>query len=272
MKYLAIRRDNSFSPNSVANDLLILKRTCELLQTKLCVGADIPIVDESDFQANPVQADVYLTMARQMDTLHYLQDKENEGRLVLNTASAVLKCRRTVLADLMRSHHVAMPPEKGNDGYWLKRGDAAAQSKADVVYCKDDDALDAAKESFRKRGIQDIVTSAHMVGDLIKFYGVGTSFFTFFYPSDDGITKFGDEQVNGKAHHYGFSRDSLHREIVRLSEITGVEVYGGDAIIDEHGRYYIIDFNDWPSFSRCREEAAEAISDFVIDKLNKHHL
>ena len=51
--------------------------------------------------------------------------------------------------------------------------------------------------------------------------------------------------------------------MVRLSQLVGVEVFGGDAIIDEQGRFYIIDFNDWPSFSRCREEAAMAIAQCV---------
>ncbi len=266
MRYLAIRRDNCFSPNSVAKDLEILKRTCELVKAKQHLAADIRIVDECVFQDNPTEADVYLTMARQPATLHRLLDMEHAGRLVCNTARGVLNCRRSVLDALMRSHQVAMPPTTGNNGYWLKRGDAAAQSKADVVYCKDGHALDLAIQAFKERGIEYMVTSAHMVGDLIKFYGVGNGFFRFFYPSDDGITKFGDEQVNGKAHHYAFSSDSLHREVVRLSDITGVAVYGGDAVIDEAGRFYIIDFNDWPSFSRCKEEAAEAISDLVTER------
>ena len=49
-------------------------------------------------------------------------------------------------------------------------------------------------------------------------------------------------------------------EVERLAQLVGIEVYGGDAIIDSEGRFYIIDFNDWPSFSRCRDEAAEAIA------------
>ena len=36
-------------------------------------------------------------------------------------------------------------------------------------------------------------------------------------------------------------------------------MYGGDAIVTSDGDFYIIDFNDWPSFASCREAAAEAI-------------
>ena len=91
--------------------------------------------------------------------------------------------------------------------------------------------------------------------------GIGSSFFRHFYPTDDGQTKFGDETArNGEAHHYAFDVSALQSEVERLAQLVGIEVYGGDAIIDRDGRFYIIDFNDWPSFSRCRDEAAEAIA------------
>ena len=36
----------------------------------------------------------------------------------------------------------------------------------------------------------------------------------------------------------------------------------------EDGTYAVIDFNDWPSFARCREEAAGAIAARVEDIFN----
>jgi hypothetical protein len=45
-----------------------------------------------------------------------------------------------------------------------------------------------------------------------------------------------------------------------LAAAVGLQVYGGDCIVTVDGAWYMIDFNDWPSFSRCREEAAEAIA------------
>ena len=52
---------------------------------------------------------------------------------------------------------------------------------------------------------------------------------------------------------------------VALAEAVGLKVYGGDCIVDETGHFYMIDFNDWPSFSRCREEAATAIASFTLN-------
>ena len=113
---------------------------------------------------------------------------------------------------------------------------------------------------MEQRGIADHVVSAHVTGDLVKFYGVrGTDFFRYYYPTDDGQTKFDDEQHNGQAHHYPFDVNHLQQQATRLAEAVGISIYGGDCIVRADGSYCVIDFNDWPSFSRCREEAADAI-------------
>lgn len=259
-RFVAIRRDDRFSPNSVEPDLLILRSVCEILKQGGHTDHEITIVDEADFEQCPIEAEIYLSMARSVGALRVLGQLEERGSGAVNSAHAVENCSRERLDRLMRENQIAMPPEEGRYGYWLKRGDEAAQSKEDVVFCRDAAALSRAREEFRQRGVKSAVVSAHVPGDVVKFYGVGTRMFRYFYPTDDGISKFGDEQHNGKAHHYPFSERQLRLEAEKLSRLTGVLAYGGDAIIDKQGRFYIIDFNDWPSFSRCRAEAAEAIA------------
>lgn len=263
MKICSVRRDDRFSPNSIEKDRLILSAVASRLSTYY--NTVVVEVDEADVQKGNVEADIdiFITMARDPKTLAILAEKEKSGSLVVNSAESVRRCQRSVLDRLMRDNNIAMPPITGQNGYWLKRGDAAAQSKSDIIFCPDDEALEEAKKLFLSRGITDMVVSSHVIGDLMKFYGVGSDFFQCYYPSDDGISKFGDETINGKAHHYAFNQVALHQEVVRLSQLTGVAVYGGDAVIDKTGHFYIIDFNDWPSFSRCREEAANAISSWV---------
>ena len=90
-----------------------------------------------------------------------------------------------------------------------------------------------------------------------------TGFFRFFYPGDDGQWKFGDERRNGRPCHYRFSAPGLRAMAERAASIAGTDVYGGDCIVRADGSVCIIDFNDWPSFSRCRDEAAEAIAGLV---------
>lgn len=256
-----IQRARRFSPNSVEKDLAILEAVASRLRGE---DHEVAVVSEESFQEGVLpQYDVIFTMGREPETLDTL--KRLQGVRIINTPQGVENCARSQLESIMQQNHIPMPPQEGTDGYWLKRGDAAAQSKGDVQYCANKAALQSAVLQFRQQGITQYTVSAHVVGDVVKFYGVlGTDFFRYYYPTDDGDTKFGDEHRNGSAHHYPFSAPQLQQDAERLAEATGVAVYGGDAIVRADGSYAIIDFNDWPSFSRCRESAGEAIASLLI--------
>ena len=60
--------------------------------------------------------------------------------------------------------------------------------------------------------------------------------------------------------HYAFDVESLKQAADKAARVTGMIVYGGDAVITAQGKFFIIDFNDWPSFSACRRDAAKAIA------------
>lgn len=259
MKVTGVLRADRFSPNSVDKDRMILSAVLDEMKRR---GCDVSMVSEEDADAD-INAGLIFSMARTDEALDRLSGLERKGVRVINKAEGVRACRRSHLDQLMRREGFSMPPQKGNDGFWLKRGDGAAQSRGDVVFCEDETALQKAIADMERRGITDHVVSAHVVGDLIKFYGVGDSFFRYYYPTDDHQWKFADEARNGEAHHYAFSAPALQKEVTKLSLLTETEVYGGDAIIDENGKFFIIDFNDWPSFSRCREEAAKAIAELT---------
>ena len=256
MKILALTRDPRFSPNSVENDRAILMAVARRLHSQ---GHEVAVRAETEVAAD---CDVCLTMGRLPATLAGLKRLQRQGVRVVNTPLSVENCTRSTLTRLMQVHGIPMPPSD-LPPFWLKRGDASAQSPADVVYCQDKAALAEAIGRFRARGVAHHVVSSHVVGDVVKFYGVGSDFFRCYYPTDDGQTKFGDEHHNGPAHHYIYNKEEMHSQVVRLAAITGLEVYGGDAIVRPDGTFCIIDFNDWPSFARCRDEAAEAISQLV---------
>lgn len=258
MKVLAITRAERYSPHSVDKDRAILEAVTHRLKDK---GCEVSIIDEDAVVG--AAPDLILTMGRQPETLAWLKTVDAE---VINSPEGVENCTRSRLQTIMERIGTPMPPKEGADGYWLKRGDAAAQESGDVVFAPDREGLEAAVRRMRQRGITDYQVSAHVVGDLVKFYGVGKGrFFRYYYPTDDGETKFGDESKNGRAHHYPFQEERLRQEVERLAVAVGVSIYGGDAIIRADGSFCLIDFNDWPSFSRCREEAAEAIAALVIN-------
>lgn len=261
MKIVAIARDKRFSPHSVEKDCAILQAVVEGLQQ--------PVVwtDEAQVQTEGLPpADLYLTMARGTAVLQQLAEAEKAGKRVVNAAESVAQCVRSVLHRALQAHAIPLPPTEGNAGYWLKRGDASAQEQGDVVFCRDKEALTMQQQLFVQRGVTDWVVEAHLPGDLLKFYGVAGGFFRYFYPSDDGMSKFGNEQHNGLAHHYAFDAAQLQAMVEQVAALTGVEVYGGDVIVAPSGEFFLIDFNDWPSFSRCREAAAKAIVAWVKHK------
>ncbi|HUJ88958.1 MAG TPA: hypothetical protein VLX12_02090, partial [Syntrophorhabdales bacterium] len=82
------------------------------------------------------------------------------------------------------------------------------------------------------------------------FYGAGTSsYFSAFRAST------GDEITSGAG--------ELRRLAWQAAKAIGLEIYGGDAIITPKKDVLLIDFNDWPSFSRCREAAANSIAGYI---------
>ena len=265
MKMIAIRRDARFSPNCSEKDRSILeaasREVCKRFE-EMGDPCELRWVEERDF--NPAdEAEIYLSMARLPEALSILEAFERKGRRVVNRPNGVRNCQRSRLQRLMRENDIPMPESTLVFPVWLKRGDGAAQSEDDVVFCENETAFQQAVGTFQQRGIADYVVSHHIAGDVVKFYGVGDHFFRYFYPTDDGATKYEHEKINGPAHHYAFDEAQLQKDVRRLAKLTGLEVYGGDAIVRPDGSYCIIDFNDWPSFSRCRDEAAEAIAKLI---------
>ncbi|WP_024985719.1 hypothetical protein [Prevotella veroralis] len=270
---LLIQRAKRYSPHSEEKDLAILEAVGRLLGKVDIVGEEAletflqshERVGESLSKAGvPTERRLVLSMGRAPQTLDSLSTLEEKGVCVLNPTAGVRACQRSNIERVMRENHLPLPPSEGEKGYWLKRGDQSAETQEDVCYCANRAELELAKERLQQRGIVDFIVQAHVEGDLIKFYGVeGTNFFRCFYPCDDGETKFGAEQRNGISHHFSYSKGQLQYDAEQLSRLLQTPIYGGDAIIRADGTYVIIDFNDWPSYSRCRQEAAQSIVERV---------
>lgn len=271
-KTLLIQRAACYSPNSEEKDLAILQEVG-------CFFDDVNIVGEGEFVENfstynqlilaesVGSVNAYyqiISMARSPKALDCLEQLEQRGIRVLNPSVGIRACQRSNVDKVMRENHLPLPADEGDEGYWIKRADAAAQSKEDVCFCHDWAEVEEIKSTFMQRGITDVVAQAHVKGDVVKFYGVeGTGFFRYYYSGDDTETKFGDEERNGKPQYYSFSSFDLQTDAEKLACLLQTPIYGGDAIIQEDGSYVIIDFNDFPSFSRCRKDAAKAIFERV---------
>jgi len=162
-----------------------------------------------------------------------------------------------------------VPPHSGTDGYWVKRGYGSAESDSDVQFAPDEKTAKRIAEEMMSRGQKIIDVRAHVKGDLLKFYAVtGTDFFRCYYPTEGGNWKFDSEKENGKPQYYPYDEKALKSMINAAAEQCHLQIFGGDCIIRPDGVPVLIDLNDWPSFSRCREEAAKAIADNICQQID----
>ena len=107
--------------------------------------------------------------------------------------------------------------------------------------------------------IEDAYYSMKKFTDIDKIYAIIST-----YKDEDDEThteyKFSlDKDKLGKK----LDVDKMKEICDEAAKILQIPVYGGDCIVSADGSFKIIDFNDWPSFSACREEAAAAICNLI---------
>ena len=249
---VGIYRRKQFSPNKVDADRKILDA--------VLANLDCPhtVLAEEDIEERGLpSATLYVSMARGEAVLDMLTER---GATVLNSVDGIIKCSARTWQD-----------EEPVDGFprWLKRSDGCAQTVADVTLCATAEKYEVLAAEYRQRNIT-WVEQPHYEGDLVKFYAVGgTEFFHWSYPAETGQTKFGLESTNPHVHNYPFDVEALKKAASDVAKRIGVTVYGGDAIVQSDGTIRLIDFNDWPSFAPCREEAAAAIAAICNKKLKE---
>lgn len=278
-KIAGIVRGNCYSPNHVGNDAAVFNETIRHLEL---AGYEVATYTEEDVLNREVLEPVIFTMARSKEVVEKLKEYENRGAVVVNSGYGISNCTREQMTRLLvdnniphprsiitptKDHHIAQRlKEEGMDNCWIKRGDFHAIHREDVTYVRHIGEAEGILSEYALRGIPNAVINEHLVGDLVKFYGVaGSDFFYWFYPFNMNHSKFGHEQINGKATGIAFSVEDMHAICERSAQVLKVKIYGGDCIISPEGEIRIIDFNDWPSFAPCRDQAAPHIARCIIE-------
>lgn len=275
IRVVGVSRGNEFSPNHVGNDAAIFKGTAEELERK---GCEVALFPEKEFVTRHIQADFIFDMARDKATVNRLKELENAGALVINSGYGIDNCVRREMTELLIAGGIPHPKSSiiSTDGEfepdifpcWIKRGDSHAMVKEDVVYVECRNEAEVVMADFRNRNIPVAVVNEHLVGDLVKFYGVqDTDFFYAFYPTEQSHSKFGLEAINGKARGFPLNVETLREYADHAADVLNVPIYGGDCVVSSCGEIRIIDFNDWPSFARCRDEAAPKIAECIYGRI-----
>ena len=282
IKIAGIMRAGAYSPNHIGNDAAIFNLTCEQLRKR---GCEVKVYSEEQFIAGAVTEDIIINMCREQRSISLLQHLEDKGALVINSGYGIENCTRERMTRILIGSNIPYPEslmvntnevikeqmvKAGFTQCWIKRGDFHAMHKEDVSYVRHPEEAQEVLQEYFLRGIKRAVINRHLVGDLIKFYGIqGSPFFFWFYPFDEGHSKYGHEAINGKSRGIEFDHDRLRSICQQASEVLDVKIYGGDCIVSPEGEIRIIDFNDWPSFAPCRNEAAPHIAKCVINSIKE---
>ena len=278
-----IMRAGAYSPNHIGNDAAIFNATAEQLRKR---GYVVNIYSEEQFNAGEIKEDVVLNMCREQASIAKLQRMEDAGKLIINSGYGIENCTRERMTRILLGNGIPYPDslivntdevikpllkKSGFKSCWIKRGDFHAMHKEDVSYVRHPEEAQEVLQEYFLRGIKRAVINVHLTGDLVKFYGVkGSPFFFWFYPFDEGHSKYGHEAINGKSRGIKFDVKEMKNICQRAAEELNVVIYGGDCIVSPEGEMRIIDFNDWPSFAPCRNEAAPHIAKSLISLIKEH--
>jgi glutathione synthase/RimK-type ligase-like ATP-grasp enzyme len=266
---LGIYREPEFSPGKVEADAAIMDAT--LLELKR-EGVEIAAaIDAASFAtAAPAHADIILPMCQGARALKRLAEAEQAGAIAINSALSIRNCYRDLLAPGLERAGVPTPVGvlvatgepldarklAGVDfstGVFVKRGDLHALGPEDVQRATDRAGIESILANFAQRQIRFAYLQQEVAGRVVKFYGVSGGNYFSAHP---------EEEVSEA------SVRALAEAASTAAAALGLEAWGGDAVLSGD-RFAIIDFNDWPSYSRVRAPAARAIARRAMNLLNR---
>ncbi len=260
MRAIGVYREKEFSPGKVEADAAILDAVLSELSA---AGVSTVAMDAHQFISEiDLRTDLVMAMCQGEGALRRLAEIERSGAVAINSALSIRNCYRDLLAAGLAQSGVPTPagallstsvlPSAGALGgldlslpLFVKRGDLHALGPDDVQRAVGRADLEARMASFARRGIPQVYVQQEFAGDVVKFYGVsGGSYFCAI--ADSG--ELPESILQG-----------LSEAAQRAALMLGLEAWGGDAVLSGD-RFAIIDFNDWPSYSRVRMRAAQAIA------------
>jgi len=264
-----IYRELAHSPGRVDADRAILDSVGAALTAR---GFDVALVTP-DAELDTHFANIFV-MCERGPILDRLSNAEKTGSIVVNSPDAIRNTYRHRMVELLARHKVPAPASQivASDtssprpptAAWIKRYDFHATEARDVMYAASEEGWQEALHGFAVRGIPFVIAQEHVPGDLVKFYGVRhvaapveANWFEWFYHRDKGMQG------------YSFEVPGLRRAAFAGAAALGLEIFGGDAIIQPDGEPKIVDINAWPSFARYRDGAAQAIADHLTERFQR---
>jgi glutathione synthase/RimK-type ligase-like ATP-grasp enzyme len=268
-RIVGIYREPEYSPGRHrSNDALLLEQIGHELRLR---AAEVELVTFDEVIARRPEASLVFSMCQGPASLAALAEWEQAGARIVNSPAAAINTYRDHLPMLLSRAGVPFPETRlvststldwrtvaVDRPLWLKRGDVHASISSDVQRIDTQGMLREGLTEFVSRGITHAALQEHRAGSEIKFYGVaGGSFFHWFFTNEAG-----------EAGQVRLQSSSLQQLGERAARAAGLDVFGGDIIVDRSGGLTLIDLNDWPSFAPCRDAASEAIAEFLMRRVD----
>ena len=281
IRIAGVMRAGAYSPNHVGNDAAIFNAVADQLRRR---GCEVEVMSEEQFLNTDISQPVIMNMCRERESIKKLQELEEQGKLVVNSGFGIENSIRERKARIFIGNKIPMPDtlivntnekviedikKAGIVSCWIKRGDYHSKHKEDVTYCRHPEEAQDLLHEFFYRGIKRAVVARHLVGDLIKFYGVvGQPFFYWLYAFEDQNYLYEEKEGKKTYPKIPFDENYLKELCNHTAQIMDIRIYGGDCIVEPDGNIKIIDFNDWPSFAPCRKEASIQIAKAIMSLAN----
>ncbi|MEO8190333.1 MAG: hypothetical protein ABI682_08305 [Acidobacteriota bacterium] len=275
-----IFRELEHSPGRETDDELVLRAVAEQLEEH-GFAVSLKTAGEVESDGGPPPPFVFV-MCQRPGILRTLEEFEARGTFVVNRPEAIRNTNRHRTAALFIRDKIPFPPSvlvstsepdpigpSGSadiTGCWIKRGDAHKTTTTDVVRASDHGGGMAALRDLARRGISGALLQEHVPGDLVKFYGLGSSaaagsgdagWFEWFYHREQVLCR------------YPFDAEFLANAARRAAGSLGLEVWGGDAVVGPDGIPVLIDLNAWPSFALYRDTAAPRIAVWIASRFHR---
>ncbi|MDE6810443.1 MAG: hypothetical protein K2J42_10205 [Muribaculaceae bacterium] len=280
IKIAGVMRAGAFSPNHIGSDTAIFNAVAEHLRKR---GCEVNVYNEEQLIDGRVTENIIINMCRERASVETLQKMEDAGCLVINSGYGIENCIRERMSRILMANNIPYPESiivntnevirdtLRNNGFeqaWIKRGDFHSMHNEDVTFVRHPEEAQELLQEYFLRGIKRAVINRHLEGDLVKFCGIlGDPFFYWMYIFKDSDSEQVMDAVNGSPDELPFDADELKRICSEAASILDVKIYGGECIISDTGKISIIDFNDWPSFASCRNEAALHIARFIMSEI-----
>ena len=264
LEIAGIARKTEFSPNHELNDFLMIQKTAEELKN---LGVKVKVYREEDIFTEEIKEDFIFSMVQSPDGSKHLLDIARNKKFVINTPESVRNCYRYNMNRILEGNKIPFPKsiiadtdtndlsflDNFENKIWVKRGDAHAVQREDVVFLDDKNKARYVLNEFKSRGLKSCTVQNHIEGDTIKFYAIYGQDLFYWYTTD--------------LKYYSLFDEARLKQLANDSaKALGLEIFGGDAIVTDQSEIFIVDINDWPSFAPIRDRASKVIGNLIYKK------